>query len=85
MLFIIVPDNEGTEFVFAFGSNYPNDGGSLEVFVTTKKPGPVFCNYTYNSITTVSYSRNLFILTSNFIMLLAKSIKYLNFAAKTRL
>ena len=54
MLFIIVPDNEGTEFVFAFGSNWPNDGGSLEVFVTTRKTGPVAFNFTTNGVTLVS-------------------------------
>lgn len=51
--FISVPDNVGTEFVFAFGSNYANTGGKLEVFITTRKDGPVAFNYTYNDTTQV--------------------------------
>ncbi|XP_067948898.1 uncharacterized protein [Watersipora subatra] len=46
------PDNEGTEFIFPFGSNDENYGGSLEVFVTTRNAGPVAFNFTSKSVTT---------------------------------
>ena len=51
---ISVADNEGTEFVFAFGSNYVNTGGVLEVFVTTRMDNLVHFNYTQGNITAVS-------------------------------
>lgn len=45
LLGISVPDNEGREFVFAFGAN-EQSGGSLEVFITTRKSYAVTFNYT---------------------------------------
>ena len=50
---IVAPDNEGTEFIFAFGSNYFMKGGRLEVFVTTRKINNVIFNYTYGNISEV--------------------------------
>ena len=49
----LAPDNEGTEFIFAFGSNHPNYDGNLEVFVTTKSLLPVGFNYTIGNETQV--------------------------------
>ena len=51
---VSVADNEGTEFVFAFGSNYVNTGGVLEVFVTTRMDNLVHFNYTQGNSTAVS-------------------------------
>ena len=51
MFQILVPDNEGREFIFAFGPNYERYsdsdwGGTLEVFITTRSATPVAFNYT---------------------------------------
>ena len=48
------PDNEGTEFIFAFGSNHMNENGTLELFITTRKAGPIEFSYTYGNKTEVS-------------------------------
>lgn len=48
------PDHEGAEFIFAFGSNFENSGGVLEVFVTTRQTGPIAFNYTRNGKIEVS-------------------------------
>ena len=53
MLPFVAPDNEGTEFIFAFGSNHRNYDGTLEVFVTTKSLLPVEFNYTIGNETQV--------------------------------
>ena len=55
MLPFVAPDNEGTEFIFAFGSNHRNDDGYLEVFVTTKSVLPVEFNYTVGNETQVKW------------------------------
>ena len=54
MLPFVAPDNEGTEFILAFGSNHPNNDGTLEVFVTTKSLLPVEFNYTTGNETQVT-------------------------------
>ncbi|XP_067935398.1 uncharacterized protein [Watersipora subatra] len=50
-LITTVPDNEGTEFIFAFGVTKIQKKGTvhLEVFVTTQREGPVSFNFTSGS------------------------------------
>lgn len=56
---LAVPDNQGTEFIFAFGSNHKNNKGTLEVFVTTRKAGPVAFNYTHDGTTEVGRAQSM--------------------------
>lgn len=55
--YLVAPDNEGREFIFAFGSNSDNAGGTLEVFITTRQTGPVAFNYTSGGQTIVSRNK----------------------------
>ena len=52
-LSVLAPDNEGTDFIFAFGSNYKNSWGSLEVYIATRYAHAVHFNYSYGNIVQV--------------------------------